>query len=238
MAANLLQAQTGQGWSVGGQFSLPMTASAGSTLIGSFGTTGDNPSTVSDDAGNTWNQIAATIDGGAASQRRGRLWYCLNANPITEIAVATSVGNQNVTAAVSEWTGVVGLRGYTMEVAESGATTTDAEPGDLVLGVCYYYRDIGNPLLMPEAGWTSAGEIVRDTIYNSTAYRQASVSGSQGPLWDIGSSAKATITATFVTDESGSSNSNAYVHVGGSWKKADPYIRVSGEWIAADGEPL
>lgn len=234
MAATLLQTQSGHNWA--STYTLAITTTSGSTLIGTFSTTGANPSTVSDNGGNTWTRIASTVDGGATGQQRGALWYCLNANPVTQVYLTTT-GNQNATAVVSEWTGITGVRGHTMQTYQTGVTAVPASPGDVVLGACFYYRSMGTAFLAVEAGWTSAGEVVRDTIYNSTAYRVAMISGNQGPLWDVSAANKATITAAFTTD-SEEPTPNVFIRVGGAWKHANPYVRTDGSWKPADGEPL
>lgn len=234
MSATLLRTHTSEGWASSGVFAANLTTAIGSTLIASIGATGDNPSLVTDSANNEWVKIDSTTDDGALSQRRGQLWYCLNAQPINQLSVTTS-GGQNVTLAVSEWSGVVGLRGYQMTVAQAGATTVAAEPGDMVFSACYYYRDIGSPQLEPESGWDSAGSVVRDNIYNSTAYRSVDESGQFGPLWNIGASARSNITAAFATTSSNTSTSNAYFRVNGQWVQADPYLRVNGEWTPTNG---
>lgn len=189
----LVQTFTHENW--GSDVVVPVSTSAGSTLIASFAASGPNSTTVADNAGNTWTRIARTRDAGATAQRMGELWYVMSANPVTAVTISTS-GSQNVIATVSEWTGIVGLRGY--EMANNGTSTVvtpvQAQPGDMVLGSVFYYRSpIG--LLDPEAGWTSAGAINRGNAHASTAYQMATSSGPMGPSW--GSTAKATINAAF-----------------------------------------
>lgn len=232
MSATLIQTQTIQDYqSAGANFVVTMASAttSGNTLIGSFGADGDAASTVTDNGGNTWTKIASTTDIGAVGQRRGQLWYCVNANSVTEVYISSSIG-QNVLASVSEWQGITGLRGYNAANAQSGATTTTAQTGDLVFAPCYYYRSSGSPELTPESGWQSAGSIVRGSNYHSTAYQTAPSDGAHGPLWDISAAGKATITAAFTT-KSDFDSSNVHVRVNGGWKKAISHIRVDGAWV-------
>src|SRR5699024_5486407 len=128
-ATPLVGTATAETW--GASITVTHTTTAGSLLVMAVSGHAEADS-ITDDAGNTWTLAGSTADAGATStQTQGHLWYCLDAQPVTQVTVTRAGGSRNWTAVLSEWSGF----GTAVDVAVTYGTApqVDAQAGDLIV---------------------------------------------------------------------------------------------------------
>lgn len=193
MTITLIQSTTGGGWAGVSPLTIPISTTAGSTLVLSTTISAGAEPTITDTAGNTWVKAASTVDVGASGQRRGSVYYCINAAAVTSVS-ATSASNQNWSAVVSEWSGVDSFRDATAVNTPSNGAPVGAVAGDLVLSSVFYYEP-DFIIYDPPEGWTEVGGVAPTNNAHSSAYQIAASDGSVGAPWSMPGASRAIITA-------------------------------------------
>lgn len=196
MTVELVKSTTGGGWAGVSPLTIPISTTSGNALVLSTTITAGATPTVADTAGNVWVKAASTVDVGAAGQRRGCVYYCIDAAAVTSVSV-TSASNQNWSAVVSEWSGVESFRGAVAANTPSGSTPVAAEAGDLVVSSAFYYEPDFIVYTAP-TGWGDVGGVAPTNNVHSSAYQIATASGNVGAAWTMPASARAVITTAFV----------------------------------------
>ena len=85
MTITLIQSTTEGGWAGVSPLTIPISTTAGGTLVLSTTISAGAEPAITDTAGNTWVKAASTVDIGATGQRRGCVYYCINAAAVTSI---------------------------------------------------------------------------------------------------------------------------------------------------------
>lgn len=197
MTITLIQSTTGGGWAGVSPLTIPISTTAGGTLVLSTTISAGAEPTITDTAGNTWVKAASTVDIGATGQRRGCVYYCINAAAVTSISV-TSASNQNWSAVVSEWSGVESLRDVVVANAPSDGAPASVVAGDLVVSSVFYYEP-DFTIYAPPEGWIDVGGVAPSNNVHSSAYQLAASDGSAGAPWSMPAVSRAIITTSFAT---------------------------------------
>lgn len=183
--------QTGLG-SLGttSSFDIPFTPTTGNAVIISAQCNGD--AVVSAGSGNTWIEIASTLDVGATDQRKGQLFYCLDVNPFTNITL-TSPTSGAWAVNVSEWSGIRSVTDTSNVTGVSTVNEVDTQVSNLVIATNYRFGTVAETNPAPPSAWTPMTFAVGGTsgnYANSNVYKIASVVATDTIAFGVGNAGR------------------------------------------------
>lgn len=200
------------------QKSTPKAQSSGTTIQGLLGATAAGNCVIAvvqhqsagvvsltDSAGQTWQELCDTQDLGATSQRRVAIWCKLNSASITSVT-ATLDASGATRMFLYEYSGIASVRGasaggHSTSTSPPSITVSGVQPGDMVLGAIGYNQAVAGTRLDTLVSGQGYSEL--DSFDNSAAPRMSSAasirtaSGTTGPSWTMTSGTTASATAAF-----------------------------------------
>jgi len=162
----------------GTSITIPYVSTSGNTLVLYCQSLGELD--VSDTANNTWQFVSDTAAIGAASQREGQLFYCVDAASVSSVTLSRTE-NTNYNVKLTEWTGI-----EQFVASGTGNTNTQAavmaDENDLVISAAFAYSSSSTPKATP-ASYTGLDPAIRSAFVVSSAYKTVATTGSTEPVW-------------------------------------------------------